>query len=106
MFIPQLDEVDTFDAGGQQQDDINSVVEFVDQSLLGNRDDTPEDEDDDSGQNFQLITVDYFYDPASITIDQSFASIVSQEFFDRANNRIPAVSLEIITPPPKGKYFI
>ena len=55
MFLPQMDEEDVYIASGQQVDDINSVVEYVDQVMLGHKDDTPEDEDDDSGQNFLLV---------------------------------------------------
>lgn len=52
MVSPAVDEVDLFDHYGRQLDDINSLVEYIDQIVLGNHDDTPEDEDDDKASFF------------------------------------------------------
>ncbi len=54
MFFPMLNEKDAYELNGKQKDDINSVVEFVYQILLGHKDLTPEDEDDDQEHIYQL----------------------------------------------------
>src|SRR5215203_1092819 len=89
MFLPQMAEVDIYDANGMQQDDINSLIEYVDQVVLGNHDDTPEDEDDDSGQNFSLAkTVDYLYQQNFFVIEQHFTPILPRIFSDYTANHI------------------
>lgn len=54
MFFPMVDETDVYEQPGQQKDDINSLAEYIYQILLGHRDSTPEDEDDDQAHFYQL----------------------------------------------------
>jgi hypothetical protein len=102
MFLPQIDEVDSYDASGQQIDDINSVVEYV-RVMLG-LDKTADDEDDDRGNNFTLAkTCDYFYQQ-QITILETpgFIEISSRVY---SEYKIPAplfTSYDIISPPPEA----
>jgi hypothetical protein len=102
MFLPQMPEQDCFNSTGQQIDDINSLLEFIDQNLLGNYDATPEDEDDDSGhqflmaKSFDLISQPIFVDiPANNTIKEytTFPKYVT--------GILPNTSLDILSPPPK-----
>ena len=58
MFIPQMSEVDIYDSNGNQVDDVNTLVEFIDQEVLGHYDSTPEDEDDDTERVYHLIKID------------------------------------------------
>jgi hypothetical protein len=103
MFIPQMEEVDQFDKNGCQVDDINSLYEFIDQVVLGNTDNTPEDEDDDQPRFFHLVKVGDF------TIGQSIALVKRPEFSSNDNTnypfflsgKIPLVFAEILLPPPK-----
>src|SRR5215211_5454050 len=50
MLLPQAEDIDVY-ANGQQTDDKNTVVEYIQQEVLDIPDETPEDEDDDKGQN-------------------------------------------------------
>jgi hypothetical protein len=103
MFLPQMAEQDTYGANGQQTDDINSLVEYIDQVVLGNHDDTPEDEDNDEGQNFQIAkSVDYFFKQQSYIIDQPFTLVVTPIYSDYIHTKLSAVSFDIITPPPEA----
>jgi hypothetical protein len=45
LLSPCVHEVDSYDRNGRLLDDINSVVEYVHQIVLGHNDNTPEDED-------------------------------------------------------------
>ena len=101
MFLPQMAEVDIFDANGQQQDDINSLTEYIAVAL--GYDHTSDDEDDDSGQNFQSPkTLAYFNQQTSFVIQRNYTLIVPHNFSDYTVNKIPSVSLDIIVPPPKA----
>lgn len=102
MFLPQVAEQDIYDANGQQEDDINTVAEYVYQVILGHHDNTPEDEDDDSGQNFHLINiVNYCYEPFFVDVDTTAVVSADKKHFISFNVQlIPAVSFEILSPPP------
>jgi len=64
MFIPQMAEVDRYDSNGTQIDDVNTLVEYIDQVVLGNYDPTPEDEDDDTEQPYHITKIiDYCWHP-------------------------------------------
>src|SRR3954466_4082174 len=65
MFIPQMDEeVDVYDSAGNQVDDINTLIEYIDQDVLGHNDNSPEDEDDDPARPLHVIKiVDYSFHP-------------------------------------------
>jgi hypothetical protein len=54
MFFPMIDEQDVFDSAGVQKDDINSLAEYIYQVVLGHKDDTPEDEDDDQAHFYHF----------------------------------------------------
>jgi hypothetical protein len=58
MFLPQTAEQDIYDANGQQIDDVNSVIEYIAVTL--GYDHTPDDEDDDNGQNFHIVKFDVY----------------------------------------------
>ena len=103
MLLPQADELDVY-ANGQQTDDINTVVEYIQQEVLDIPDETPEDEDDDKGQNliswkwgdeafqqvFTQIQVDH---PQSDNFGKDFPVYKEKEFL---------ISYDITTPPPKA----
>ncbi|MEO6813568.1 MAG: hypothetical protein ABI172_06525 [Ginsengibacter sp.] len=101
MFLPQVPEVDIYDANGNQVDDINSVVEYV-MVKLG-LDHTADDEDSDNGQNFHLVKmVDYFYQPFfSLIESNSPLGNESDNFRQFTNDKISMISYDLIVPPPK-----
>jgi hypothetical protein len=101
MLLPQVPEDDVYDANGNQVDDINSVVEYV-MVKLG-LDHHADDEDDDSGQNFHVITdFQYTFEPYSTTIDRTYSNGQEMIFRDYFQSKIPSVSYDILVPPPKA----
>lgn len=59
MFVPHVDEQDIYDAKGVQVSDINTLTEYIDQILLGNKRGIHKDEDDDNAIYFHLVKIDY-----------------------------------------------
>lgn len=94
-------EDDVYDASGNQVDDVNTVLEYI-RVQLG-YDQTPDDEDDDSGQNFHLVKiVDYDFQQTEIAIEQSTPDCSGQKVYSEyLNTKLAAVSFDIITPPPE-----
>jgi hypothetical protein len=104
MFIPQLDEVDVYDADGKQQDDINSLVEYIDQVLLGHKSNAPADEDDDTGFFLNIVKIDPY------TFEQ-FATVLTVPVYtlrEKANylpykdTKLSSIYFDIQSPPPEA----
>lgn len=101
MFLPQVTEEDQYDANGQQIDDINSVVEYFAVAL--GYDHTPDDEDDDSGQNFHLVKgFDYNFEQQYSLLQETFVEKRKNEFSDYITASIEPVSFDVVTPPPEA----
>lgn len=103
MFLPQVAERDIYNAQGQQQKDINTVIEYIDEVILGNHDKNPVDGDNDDGQNFHLVKiVDYYFqiDFSSIKHKPVFTTRKKQ-FCLFPEEKLYPVTLEILAPPPK-----
>jgi hypothetical protein len=104
MFIPQMAEVDVYDPSGQQIDDINTLVEFIDQEVMGHYDSTPEDEDDDSGNPYHIIKiVDYTWHPyvAEIQTKPGATEQPVKIFTGYIENKLTPGYSSILLPPPK-----
>ena len=100
MFLPQSPEDDQYDANGQQIDDINSVTEYI--AVLLGYDHTPDDEDDDSGQNFHMVkSFDYDFNQHFTLIKPVSEDNKKTEFPEYINARIENISPDVITPPPR-----
>ena len=66
MFIAQVDESDVFDRTGQQKEDINSLVQYVDVIILKHNHHT-KDSDDDNARYFHAAKFDdYSFSQAGI----------------------------------------
>ena len=102
MFIPQVDEQDVFDKNGVQVDDINSVVEYVDEVVLNNKDNTPEDEDDDTAKSFHVSKlVDHCYQlPIAEVTENPFTEKIVYTFDPYKENKVSPVYTSVISPPP------
>lgn len=108
MFFPMVDETDIYEKSGVQRDDINSLAEYIYQVLLGHRDSTPEDEDDDQAHFYQLKS------GISYSVTSQYISPISPEFnmrgvskifFLNFSERVPLpVSYDIQDPPPDTNY--
>jgi hypothetical protein len=101
MFLPQLPEVDAFDAVGRKLDDINSMVEYV--GVVLGYDTTSDDEDDDTGQAFHIAKVpNYFlFQPVSIVRVEDTPQSNAIHFSEYKSDEIKPVSIDILTPPPE-----
>jgi hypothetical protein len=104
MFIPQMAEVDMYDSAGNQIDDINTLVEFIDQDVLGHHDSTPEDEDDDTERPLHITkTLEYSWHPYFEPIQTKLSIKEEPEivFTGYIEHKLPAGFTNIIIPPPK-----
>jgi len=104
MFLPQCPEIDIRDASGQQTEDINSVLEWVNVEM-GN-DNTPDDEDDDNGNNFLVIkNFDYkiLQQQYQIVTENPITEIKKKDKFPlfQESNAKDAF-IEVMTPPPNS----
>ena len=104
MFLPQVAEQDIYNAQGQQQKDINTVIEYVDEVLMDNHDKNPVDEDNDQGQNFHLVKmVDYYFEIDFSPIKHKpVVAIAKNKFSLFPEEKIHSVTLDILAPPPKA----
>jgi hypothetical protein len=104
MLMPQVAETDIYDATGQQVDDINTVIEYIDEVVLDNKDTTPEDEDNDDGQNFHLVkTCDVYFQIPTIQLKRKPLAISQkQQFVPFEEPAIAAPLFDVIAPPPKA----
>ena len=101
MLLPQVPEDDVYDKNGNQVDDINSMVEFV-MVYLG-IDHHADDEDNDQGQNFHIVKIcEYCFQPVFNEIKKKEFLITKRFLFGEfKEDKIPAISFDIIIPPPK-----
>ncbi len=102
MFLPQVQENDVYTKDGQQVDDINSVLEFIAVQL--GVDKTPDDEDDDSGQNFHLVKAfDYNFEQQYILIErEDFVPVQKHTFSEYKTAKLQLLVYDILTPPPES----
>jgi len=100
MLLPQMPELDIYDASGEKQDDINSVVEYI-RSAFG-YDNTSDDEDDDNGQTFHIAKTFgyYFVQPVTIAQERKLAKRNIRYFTEYKPGKIKVIPIDIITPPP------
>ncbi|MCU7549316.1 hypothetical protein OCK74_09330 [Chitinophagaceae bacterium LB-8] len=102
MFMPQANEVDQYSSNGVEVDDINSFAEYIDQIVLGNKDCTPEDEDDDSARNFQLIQTDLFsFIQQFVEFNNPYNNLKKNNFPPFIEQRFTSIYYDIQAPPPR-----
>jgi hypothetical protein len=104
MLLPQVAETDVYNALGQREDDINTVIEYVDEVIMGNHTANPVDEDNDQGQNFHLVKiVDYYFEIDFTPIKHKpVVTTTKNKFCLFPEEKISPVTLEILAPPPKA----
>lgn len=102
MFLPQVPQHDVFDEDGNQLDDINSVVEYVLVTL--GIDDVADDEDNDNGQNFNIVTMTPCVIPPNSTLVEKPTIINNKKssYLSSSNEDIALMSYDVIVPPPKN----
>lgn len=100
MFLPQVPQHDVFDEHGNQIDDINSVVEYV-MVTLG-LDDVADDEDNDSGQNFNVVTITpCIIPPNSTLLNKPIVVNNDINYSLTSHSAISLMAIDVIVPPPK-----
>lgn len=106
MFFPVVVEQDIFNKHGVQVDDINSIVEYVAQDVMGQELSKPDDEDNDQPQYYHLSTLQNYvcFDYLDLQIN-SFP----QPFLKNCSvykKRISTTVKEIVSPPPDTSLLI
>ncbi len=104
MFLPQTAEQDIFNSQGQQEKDIDTVVEYIDEVVMNNHEKNPVDKDNDQGQNFHLVKiVDYYFAPDFTPVKNKFLKTAARQPFALfSEKKIHMVTLDIPAPPPKA----
>ncbi|MBD0376031.1 MAG: hypothetical protein ICV51_10425 [Flavisolibacter sp.] len=100
MFFPVVEEQDIFNTQGVQQDDINSVAEYLMQDVLDCRPDQPTDEDDDQPDFFHLVKTENYVCFESLDLKITPLPLPKNKFHSFYNKQITAAVEEILTPPP------
>lgn len=98
MLLPQVPMEDVYDEYGVQLDDITSIVELA-MVKLG-FDNYPDDEDDDSGQNFYVPHFEYAFEILSVDSDRKFLITINNNFFDNSQEKISNMAYDVLVPPP------
>ncbi|MER3470127.1 MAG: hypothetical protein C4330_02055 [Chitinophagaceae bacterium] len=103
MFIAQVDEIDLYDAKGQQIEDINSLTEYVDVVLFGNKHKHKADDDDDCARFFHSIKIDYFFKQQLVATKNVDKEIGAKKVYPVYSIGKPSSAYtEIQTPPPEA----
>lgn len=102
MFIAQVDEVDTYDKNGQQQEDINSMVQYVEQIFQVKHKPLPDTDDDNA--RYSLTVSMPLYDFHQYKIKNDKEDLIGEKDNEyslfKENNWLSPV-IEIKTPPPR-----
>ena len=106
MFFPMVDETDVYTAKGVCKDDINSLVEYINQVLLGHRDNTPEDEDDDQAHYYHAKSMHRYYasvrEIRPVVEDVIPTYVIKDHFAVWPDPRILYPVYDVSPPPPNG----
>jgi hypothetical protein len=100
MFIAQIDESDSFDKAGQQKEDINSLVQYVDLVILKHNRHT-KDTDDDNARYFHAAKFDDYSFSQTGVIKREYFIVGKTKFPPSIEKKLTSVCLEIQGPPPK-----
>jgi hypothetical protein len=103
MFIAQVDEVDTYNAKGKRQNDINTLGEYIHDVLLHHNNKSRPDEDDDNARYCQIVTMP-LYDSHQCKLKASADDLLienRQEYAFFKVNKWHSPVLDILSPPPK-----
>ena len=106
MFFPMIDETDQYECSGKQKDDINSLVEYINQVLMGHRDNTPEDEDDDQAHYYHIKSISSYVTLCEVHphfVRPPYEPVMDAlEYGTPTAPQLPFVSYDISGPPPKA----
>jgi hypothetical protein len=89
---------------GVEIDEINTVFEFVDEVVLGHTDTTPEDEDDDEPDFFQITKVaEYHYSQDYFEFKPTWVKLIEHiHNTSHHSGKLNPGNTEILVPPPEA----
>ncbi len=103
MFFPVVEERDLYDKQGVQIDDVNSVVEYMLQGVMGHQQNTPDDEDDDQPHFFHLNKLQNCICFNSFEVKlHSLPQLSSTEYPSFGYRILPAAAEDLLSPPPES----
>jgi hypothetical protein len=103
MFIAQVDELDNYAASGEQLEDINSLVQYIDVTLLGHKHKHKSDDDDDCARFFHSVKIDYFFHQQPAVTKNVGNKTAYKKIYPVYTAAKPSSAYtEIQTPPPKA----
>lgn len=101
-----MDEVDMYDQDGNQVNDINTLVQFVDQAILGHERKAHSDSDDDQAHFFSMLKVQQFVINPVICFNsrkQEFEPAAVKLMYGLFNDRaLQSIAHDVLAPPPKA----
>jgi hypothetical protein len=108
MFFPTVKEYDLYTSNGIMIDEINSVYEYVDEDLFGDKDESPDDEDDDEPDFYELIKIgSYYFHNVGTELTcaplQTYSKLAYPAYI---YNSLLSLSYDVVAPPPKQFYPI
>ncbi|HVT83804.1 MAG TPA: hypothetical protein VHD35_01310 [Chitinophagaceae bacterium] len=105
MFIAQVNEIDTYDKSGQQQEDINSLAQYL-EVICHVKHKPLQDSDDDNARYFQAINM-VFYEAHQYKMKEPnnnrYLNRKEYSFF-KLRKYCPPFR-EISSPPPRSGIF-
>jgi hypothetical protein len=107
MFIPVVDEVDTYDECGNQVNDINSLFQFIDEFVLGHSNKLKWDADDDHAHFFNVFHHIHAYILQKQAAPVNAASVAvlwetrQQYILPPGNPKLTTTCYDVIVPPPE-----
>jgi hypothetical protein len=100
MFIAQVDEKDVYDKNGQQQEDINSVVQYLAVVFHIEHKHLP-DTDDDNARYFHIVKMDEYCSAYPFLIRGNVFADLKNIFPFFIEKKLSIVPLNVQGPPPK-----
>ena len=100
MFVAQVDECDVFDKSGQQKDDVNSLVQYIDVIIL-KHDRHTKDSDDDNARYFHAAKFDDYGFSQTISLKKEYFFVGATKFPPSIEKKLNSICLDIQGPPPK-----
>lgn len=80
----------------------NNIVEFVDEVILGNEDETPGKEDN-KDRGFEMEeSADYFFCHYLLRVDHSKFDVIVKELSTLSSTRLTIPCFEKVSPPPEA----
>lgn len=103
MFIPQVDEIDVYDASGRQLEDVNSLVDFIHVSLHPQKKHHKKDTDDDNARYFHAVKIyENFFRQQIVEIKKPTLRLKNKLIYPPYLEQKPkSMCFEIQSPPPE-----